>query len=63
MIPARAAHMIAVCETTMDLSVRETIDALLAIGADATPDIGAGGAAENRPAARASGPERVVNLG
>jgi hypothetical protein len=64
MIPARAARMIAVCETRMDVSVRETIDGLRAIGADATPGIGLGGGAENRPAApaRTSEPERVVNL-
>jgi hypothetical protein len=65
MIPARAARAIAVCEESMLVSVRETLDGLLAIGADAALGSGLDDAPENRPSgpARASEPERVGGLG
>ena len=65
MIPARAARAIAAGEKRMDLSVRETLDGLLAIGPDTTPGIGLDREIQASPdrAARASEPERVGDLG
>jgi hypothetical protein len=65
MIPARAARMIAVCEDRMDLSLRETIDGLLGIGAAAPAGMGPAPTAEMRRGrpGRGSEPERVRGLG